>query len=360
MPEHSMLAKAKKLKNDEFYTQYSDIQKEINAYIEYNPDVFRDKTVLLPCDDPEWSNFTKFFAQNFEIFGLKKLISTSYAANSKAIKGFYQPTLFETISDEFDEKKTASHGKIFTLSRDEGNSEHLDINNLVWHYLEGDGDFRSNEVKKLRDEADFIITNPPFSKFREFLTWILEAQKQFLIIGNINCITYKEVFPRIQSNEIWLGNGMGRWISGFIVPPEYELYGTEAKINEEGQRIVATNNCLWLTNIDHGRRHQPLSLMTMEENIRYSKHKEIHGQNYQKYDNYDAIEVPFTDAIPRDYDGAMGVPITFLDKYNPEQFEILGCSYSYASPVCHIPGNDYGTTIKGKDVYKRLFIRRKR
>lgn len=359
MPEHSMLAKAKRAKNDEFYTQYEDIQREVNAYIEYNPDVFRDKTILLPCDDPEWSNFTKFFAQNFENFGLKKLISTSYAANSKLLKGYYQPTLFETSSKEYDESKTASHGKIFILTKDSNSTQNTDIENLVWHYLDGDGDFRSREVIRLRDEADFIITNPPFSKFREFLAWILEAKKQFLIIGNINCITYKEVFPRIQSNEMWLGNGMGRWISGFIVPPEYELYGTEAKINESGQRIVATNNCLWLTNIDHGRRHQPLVTMTMADNIKYSKHKEVRGNGYLKYDNYDAIEVPFTDAIPSDYDGAMGVPITFLDKYNPEQFEILGCSYSYANPECHIPYHDWNTTINGKDVYKRLFIRRK-
>ena len=365
MPEHSRLAKAKRNKNDEFYTQYCDIQKEINAYIEYNPDVFRDKTVLLPCDDPEWSNFTKFFAQNFENFGLKKLISTSYAINSKSVnldnelvKGFYQRTLFEELSDEYDADKTDSQGKIFTLSRGNADNKYLDINNLVWHYLEGDGDFNSNEVKKLRDEADFIITNPPFSKFREFLAWILEANKKFLIIGHINCITYKEVFPRIKANEIWLGNGMGRWISGFIVPPDYELYGTEAKINEEGQRIVATNSCLWLTNIDHGRRHQPLSLMTMEDNIRYSRRKEVRGKCYQKYDNYDAIEVPFTEAIPSDYDGAMGVPVSFLDKYNPEQFEILGCSYSYASPICHLAGHDWATTINGINVYKRLFIQK--
>lgn len=324
MRENSKFKNAKAAKNDEFYTLYSDIQKEVNAYVEYNPDVFRDKVVLLPCDDPEWSNFTKFFAQNFENFGLKKLISTSFASNSKVVQLNKQISLFEMNSPQFDEKITNSRGKIFVLERDVNNSGTIDIDDLEWSYLEGDGDFRSEEVKKLRDEADVIVTNPPFSLFREFLMWITEAEKQFLMIGNINCITYKEVFTRIMKNKVWLGNGMGRWISGFIVPESYELYGLEARIDDDGNRIVSTNNCLWLTNLEHGRRHQPLSLMTMEDNIKFSKHKEIKGKGYPMYDNYEAIEVPFADAIPNDYQGVMGVPITFLDKYCPEQFEILG------------------------------------
>ncbi len=347
MPKREDLSKAKKNKNDEFYTQYSDIQKEINAYLEYNPDTFRDKIVLLPCDDPEWSNFTKFFAQNFERFGLKKLISTSYAHESKKINEPYQLTLFESESPKFDEKKTKVKGKIFILDRDKNKSGKIDINDLDWNYLEGDGDFRSEEVKKIRDEADIIITNPPFSLFREFLAWIIEAQKQFLIIGSINCITYKEVFPLIKENQVWLGNGMGRWISGFIVPKGYELYGTEAKIDSDGNRIVATNSCLWLTNLEHGKRHQPLQLMTMEDNLKYSKHKDIKETGYPKYDNYDAIDVPFTDSIPSNYKGAMGVPITFLDKYNPEQFRIVGLGNGaelfgptkiYINPVMHKNG----------------------
>lgn len=334
MPKREDLTKAKSGKNDEFYTQYSDIQKEVNAYLEYNPDVFKDKTILLPCDDPEWSNFTKFFAQNFERFGLKKLISTSYAYESKKITEPYQLTLFESEAPQFDEKKTRSHGKIFILDRDENKSGHIDIHDLKWEYLDGDGDFKSEEVVKLRDESDIIITNPPFSLFREFLNWLIKADKQFLIIGNINCITYKEVFPLIKNNSIWLGNGMGRWISGFIVPQGYKLYGTEAKIDSEGNRIVATNNCLWLTNLEHGRRHQPLQLMTMEDNIKFSKHKEIRDNGYKEYDNYDAIDVPYTDAIPKNYKGKIGVPITFLDKYNPEQFKIvaLGNSRENFSP----------------------------
>lgn len=351
--ENSGLTAAKSAKNDEFYTQFTDIQKEINAYLEYNPNIFRGKIILLPCDDPEWSNFTKFFAQNFENFGLRKLISTSYAMESKRVQ-YHQISLFEMNSPQYDEEKTNTHGKIFTLDKDIDASGKRDINDLEWSYLEGDGDFRSEEVRKLRDEADIIITNPPFSMFREFLSWILEADKKFLIIGNINCVLYKEVFPYIMENRIWLGNGMGRWISGFIVPDNYELYGTEARV-EDGKRIVATNNCLWLTNLDHGRRHQPLRLMSMADNIKYSKHKQVRDSKYPKYDNFDAIEVPFTDAIPSDYDGIMGVPVTFLDKYNPEQFEIVG-------EFNHGKDGDFDLTlptIEGKSVYKRIAIRRK-
>ena len=196
------LSKAKIAKNDEFYTQYADIQKEINAYLEYNPDVFRGKTILLPCDDPEWSNFTKFFAQNFENFGLKKLISTSYAVESKQIKQ-WQPTLFETENPNYDADKSRTNGKIFVLDHDTNQNGKIDIEDLEWQYLNGDGDFRSDEVKKLRNEADIIITNPPFSLFREFLAWIIEAEKEFVIIGNMNAITYKEVFPLIKDNKIW-------------------------------------------------------------------------------------------------------------------------------------------------------------
>ena len=361
MRENRQLTKAKSAKNDEFYTQYNDIQKEVNAYFDFNPDTFRGKTVLLPCDDPEWSKFTRFFAENFERLGLKKLISTSYAAASKKVKAFYQPTLFETESPQFDKKKTEVRGKIFVLDHDTNANGRVDLDDLEWRYLEGDGDFRSQEVRKLRDEADIIVTNPPFSLFREFLAWIVEAKKQFLIIGNINCITYKEVFPRIMRNEAWLGHGMGRWISGFIVPACYELYGSEAGIDEDGNRIVATNNCLWLTNIDHERRHQPLQLMTTDDNIRYSKHKDVRDVGYRRYDNYEAIEVPHTDSIPADYEGVMGVPITFLDKYCPDQFEIMGASESegvgFSNGLWNSESGVAQPIIAGIKVYKRLFIR---
>ena len=301
--ENKNLSAAKTAKNDEFYTQYSDIQKEINAYIEYNPNVFKNKTILLPCDDPEWSNFTKFFAQNFATFGLKKLISTSYAVESKTYK-YYQPSLFETESPLFDADKTLIKGKIFTLTADENKDGKIDINDLKWSYMVGDGDFRSAEVKTLRNEADIIITNPPFSLFREFLAWIVEADKKFAIIGNKNAITYKEVFPLIKNNKMWIGK------TPMSVDLLFEVPDVDMIINGKnagsGYRIIngkvyARSQAIWFTNLDHGRRHQPLSLMTMADNIKFSKHKEIRGIGYQKYDNYDAIEVPFTDAIPSDY-----------------------------------------------------------
>ena len=348
------LGNAKTAKNDEFYTQYHDIEVEVNAYLEYNKDVFRGKTVLLPCDDPEWSNFTKFFAQKFQTLGLKKLISTSYAPESKKYKYGYQPSLFEAEDSRFDAAKTLTHGKIFVLERDKTGDGRIDYQDIEWTYLECDGDFRSKEVCKLRDEADIIVTNPPFSLFREFLTWIMEAEKKFLIIGNMNAITYKEVFPRIKDNQIWLG------ATGFVsdmvfgVPPgtpvKAEDKAKAARLGYVGDYTRLGNSC-WYTNIDHGRRHRPLPLMTMSENLKFSRHKDIKGKaDYDHYDNYDAIEVPYADAIPSDYDGAMGVPISFLDKYCPEQFEILGMCENldlyhlktriYNKEECHFPRPD--------------------
>ncbi len=301
------LANAKTAKNDEFYTQYADIQKEINAYLEYDPNVFRGKTVLLPCDDPEWSNFTKFFAQNFELFGLKKLISTSYAVESKKIKD-WAPTLFETESPYYDADKSRTNGKIFILDEDINSDGRFNINDLHWNYLEGDGDFRSDEVKALRDEADIIITNPPFSLFREFVAWLVESRKQFVIIGNMNAVTYKEIFPLLKSNKMWLGVNNG----------------AKKYIKPDGSFFNMGNTC-WYSNIDHGRRHEPLQLMTMSANLKHSKHEELRmRKQYMRYANYDAIDVPGYDAIPSDYNGIMGVPKSFLDKYCPEQFEIIG------------------------------------
>ena len=317
------LANAKTAKNDEFYTQYSDIQKEINAYLEYDSNVFRGKTVLLPCDDPEWSNFTKFFAQNFEAFGLKKLISTSYAVESKKIKE-WEPTLFETESPYYDADKSRTNGKIFVLDEDINGDGRFNINDLQWSYLEGDGDFRSDEVKALRDEADIIITNPPFSLFREFMVWLMEAKKKFIVIGNKNAITYKEIFPLIKENKIWYGPSITGGDREFMVPKTYITRSSSLRTDEQGNKYIRVPGVHWFTNIDHGRRHEPLPLMTMEDNIIYSKHKEVKGKQYVRYENYDAIDVPFTDAIPSDYVGLMGVPISFLDRYCPEQFEIIG------------------------------------
>lgn len=318
---------AKTAKNDEFYTQFYDIETEMEAYLDYKRDVFRGKTVLLPCDDPEWSNFTRYFAQNFETLGLKKLISTSFAPESKTYKYGYQLSLFETESPKFDKDKTKTHGKIFVLTEDTTGDGVTNLDDLQWDYLEGDGDFRSMEVTKLRDEADIIVTNPPFSLFREFVTWIMEANKEFVIIGNQNAITYKELFPLLMNNRIWLGATGFSSDMVFGVPEGTVVKESDKKKAERlgyvGNYTRLGNSC-WFTNIDHGRRHQPLRLMTEAENMRFSKHKEIKGKGYQKYDNYDAIEVNYYDAIPSDYDGVMGVSITFLDKYCPEQFEIVG------------------------------------
>jgi hypothetical protein len=328
------LSSAKKAKNDEFYTQYHDIEKEINAYLEYNPDVFNGKTILLPCDDPEWSNFTKFFAQKFQDLGLKKLISTSYAPNSKPPEIPYQPTLFEMENEKFDDVKTQTNGKIFTLTKDKTGDGVINVEDLEWTYLEGDGDFRSEEIMKLRDEADVIITNPPFSLFREFVTWLVEADKDFVIIGNINAITYKEVFPLIKDNKMWLG-ATNFNVGMFFFVPENFVYAATYKFDREieGKKATRVPGVCWYTTFDHGRRHEPLALMTEAENIKFSRHPKLKDIGYQKYENYDAIEVSKVEAIPSDHYGVMGVPITFLSKYNPDQFEILGNGQTMANEL---------------------------
>ena len=376
MANNSNLGAAKAAKNDEFYTQYADIQKEINAYLEYNPNTFRDKTVLLPCDDPEWSNFTRFFVQNFERLGLKRLISTSYAVESKKYKN-YEPTLFEMDSPIFDADKTRINGKIFELNRDADGSGRIDIDDLEWHYLEGDGDFRSPEVCALRDQADIIVTNPPFSLFREFVAWIVSSEKDMLIIGNINAITYREIFSLIRENRIWLGATGFMSDMVFGVPKGTEVDPKDKakaqKLGYTGDYTRLGNSC-WFTNLEHGRRHQPMQLMSMSDNKRFGKHKDIKEYGYLKYDNYDAIDIGYTDAIPSDYNDAMGVPITFLDKYCPEQFEIVGLfgnfepevSKTYPALICgsdvrfmKIPGLTTGPVVNRIAKYKRVIIRKK-
>ena len=350
---NSNLKEAKAAKNDEFYTQFHDIEIEMNAYLEYDPDVFRGKTILLPCDDPEWSNFTRFFAAKFDELGLKKLISTSYAPDSKKYKTPYQPSLFEQEAPQFDSAKTSVKGKIFVLEQDKSGDGRINIDDLEWEYLDGDGDFRSKEVTELRDEADFIITNPPFSLFREFLAWIIAGGKRFAVIGNMNAITYKEVFPLIKSNQIWLGaTGNGNDMV-FGVPEGAKVDDKDkqkaARLGYVGNYTRLGNSC-WFTSIEHGRRHQALRLMSMADNLRFSKHKEIRGKAaYDHYDNYDAIEVPFTDAIPSDYDGVMGVPISFLIKYCPEQFEILGITKTWFGSASKIYPEQIQVDRRGKE-----------
>lgn len=343
--KNANLTQAKKAKNDEFYTQYRDIEKEMNAYLEYDENVFRDKTILLPCDDPEWSNFTLYFAQSFTRLGLKKLISTSYV---------------HPEHNESGDKK----GKIFILERDSNADGKIDIEDMTWEYLQGDGDFRSEEIKALRDEADMIITNPPFSLFREFISWIDEGGKQFSVIGNINAVTYKDVFPLIADNKIWIGPTISSGDREFAVPETYPLNAAGCRVDEKGQKYISVKGVRWFTNVEHGRRHEPLMLMTMEDNKRFNKKIVKSETAYLPYDNYKAIEVPFTNAIPSDYDEIMAVPITFLDKYNPEQFEILSSNdYRKNDQVpfkAHGLIKDKDGSINGKPTYVRILIKHKK
>lgn len=324
------LRTARSAKNDEFYTQWADIEREMNAYIDFAPDVFRDKTILLPCDDPEWSNFAKFFALHFHDYGLKKLIATSYAPDSNAGLPGYQPTLFESEAPQFDETKTRTHGKVFMLDRDVNGDGIINIDDLQWEYLDGDGDFRSAEVTAMRDEADIIITNPPFSLFRTFVAWLVDGGQKFSIVGNQNAISYKEVFPLIQANELWKGATANSVDMVFGVPKGAPVSDADrAKAEKLGYRSNDTydytrlGNSCWFTNIEHGRRHEPMKLMSRSDNLKFNKPLANKG-GYREYDNYDALDVPLSIAIPSDFDGVMGVPISYLDRYNPDQFEIVG------------------------------------
>ena len=326
MAKNLNLHNAKRVKKDEFYTQWEDVEREMTAYLDYNPDVFKGKTILLPCDDPGCSNFTKFFMSRFQEYGVKKLISTSYAVDG-------------------------GRGKILIFDG-EGYGE--------WGYLQGDGDFRSDEVTALRDEADMVITNPPFSVFREFMVWLVEGGVEFSVIGNMNAITYEAIFPLIKGNEVWLGYGKntGGNSMWFEVPVTYPVKKNE-KITNEGSRVVPVTS-KWFTNIKHGRRCEHIPLMTMDENIRTNKRIINNPNSYKSYDNYEAIEVPVTAGIPSDYEGVMGVPISFLNKHNPDQFEILGCSFAYGRPEGWSEDVNMSPSVDGGEVYKRVLIRNKR
>jgi len=330
---NSNLTSAKRAKNDEFYTQYSDIQKEIEAYLEFNPDTFRGKVVYSNCDDPFESNFFRYFALNFNRLGLKQLITTSYKpspiANTQLglfgddvtvapVKGRPKITANKLIINEVGDMDGDG---AFNL-RDIADQLKANKNN-EWTPLEGDGDFRSVECVELLKCADIVVTNPPFSLFRPYITQLMEYRKKFVIIGNMNAITYKEIFPLIKENKLWLGQSISSGDREFRVPESYPLDAAGWRVDENGYKYIRVKGIRWFTNLDHGRRHQPLNLMTMADNLKFNK-KMKDRATYERYDNYDAIEISFTDAIPSDYDGVMGVPISFLDKYSPEQFEILG------------------------------------
>lgn len=331
---NKLLHKAKKSKSDEFYTQYIDIQKEIEVYLEYNPDVFRGKVVYCNCDDPFKSNFFRYFILNFKRIGLKQFI-TSYKSLS-ANKFIINSVGDIDENDEFNLKDV-----IFQLKQNKQNE---------WIWLKGDGDFRSDESITLLKQADYVITNPPFSLFREYFKQLIDYDKKFLIMGNLNAISYKEFFPLIKNNILWLGPSISNGGREFQVPDEYPINATGWRIDENGNKFLRVKGVRWFTNLDHGKRHKPLSLMTMRDNIKFSKHKEVKGKEYSQYDNYKAIEVPFTNAIPSDYDGVMGVPITFLDKYNSDQFEIIKFRKG---------DDEKDLSINGKCLYFRILIKNK-
>lgn len=329
--EHKNLTSAKTSKNDEFYTQLADIERELKHYKK----LFKDKVVYCNCDDPRISNFFHYFSYNFERLGLKKLITTCYKNQSRDL--FSQNNSERAIYLEYD--------------GDKNNNNVPDPEEIGIKHFKGDGDFRSKESIELLKQADIVVTNPPFSLFREYVAQLIEYDKKFLIIGNINAISYKEIFKLIKENKAWLGVNMGRGISGFIVPKHYKLYGSEARVDEDGNRIVATNNCLWLTNLDNPKRHEELIL-----------YKTYTQEEYPSYDSYDAINVDKTKDIPMDYKGAMGVPITFLDKYNPDQFEIIDGIGRYSmltGPTPETKGT-YLTKINGKPKYARIVIKNKK
>ena len=331
------LANAKKVKNDEFYTQYPDIQKEIEAYLEYNPDVFRDKVVYCNCDDPYESNFFRYFVLNFNKLGLKRLITTSYKPSPIA------DTQLKLLDDKELESKSKGRPKVtakkFIINevKDvDGDGEfnlkdiaqQLQMNkNNEWTPLEEDGDFRSKESVELLKQSDIVVTNPPFSLFREYIKQLIDYEKKFLIIGNLNAITYKEVFPLLRDNKVWLGNNykINAGAMFFEIPEAIANLEQvrEVKTDETGKKVYFTRvqGIRWFTNLDHGRRHEPIPLMTESEIVKFAT-----KVPFIEYDNYDAIEVALVKNIPSDYEGVMGVPISIMDKYSPEQFEILGTS----------------------------------
>lgn len=317
---NKLLHKAKKSKNDEFYTQLCDIESELKFYKAH----FRNRVVYCNCDDPRVSNFFKYFATNFEELGIKKLITSCYREQADDLFGgqIKDPGFFFEYTNTAEEKRKLNSPEIIPFN--------------------GDGDFRSPESIALLEKSDIVVTNPPFSLFREYVEQLIKHDKKFLIIGNVNAITYKEIFQLIKENRAWLGIHLGRGVSGFIVPEHYELYGTEARIDEFGNRIVSPNNCLWLTNLDTSKRHEDIILT-----------KKYFGNEhaYPKYDNYNGINVNRTEDIPSDYSGIMGVPITFLHKFNPDQFELIKFRKG---------DDEKDLSVNGKCPYFRILIKNKR
>ena len=319
--KNSNLQRARKAKNDEFYTQLEDIEKELRYYSHH----FKDKTVFLNCDDPYESDFFKYFAMNFKHLGLKKLISVSYAHSSLS-KESYKVEITEV--PDFNGEGTINLIDVEELLK-------MDANTIAM--LEGDGDFRSDESIELLKQSDIVVTNPPFSLFREFISQLIEYDKKFVVLGNMNAITYKEIWPLIQAGDLWLGvQSPKRFIVGDTMPDK-----AGQTINQSGKREQAFGNILWFTNLNHAKRHEELPLW-----------KRYTPEEYPKYDNYDAINVNKVKEIPQDYDGEIGVPITFLDKWNPDQFEILGLDSDDPSEWV-----GHGPLVNGKAKYRRIFVK---
>jgi len=327
------LHNAKRSKNDEFYTILSDIERELKHYKSH----FKNKVVFCNCDDPRVSNFFHYFSYNFEKLGLKKLITTCYKNQNRDL--FSQHDTERAIYLEYEGDKNRNNVP--------------DPEEIGIKQLKGDGDFRSKESIELLKQSDIVVTNPPFSLFREYVAQLMEYDKKFLIIGTWNVITYKEIFPLIKENKLWIGINSNRNFSGFIVPKHYPLDGTEARIDENGNRIISTNNTCWFTNLDISKRHEELIL-----------YKTYNEAEYPIYDNYKAIEVSKTQNIPIDYDGAMGVPITFMNKYNPEQFEIIWTTDRGGDGMLEEYKKKHdrydAPVVNGKGKYKRILIKHKK
>lgn len=373
---NSNLHRAAKVKNDEFYTQYGDIQKEIEAYLEYNPDVFKGKVLYCNCDDPFESNFFRYFVLNFKKLGLKQLITTSYKPSPVANT---QLGLFgddKTLAKSKGRPKVTANKFVINEVHDIDGDGEFNLKDIAmqlkknrhneWTPLDKDGDFQSDECVDLLKQSDIVVTNPPFSLFKEYIKQLFDYNKKFVILSNKGAVIYKEVFPLFQENRLWAGRtswGGGMW---------FETTNTDDVDKVIDGKNMKNVPSVWITNIDHGRRHQRIPLMTMDDNRRFNKQIQKDKNSYKKYDNYDAIEVPYTKAIPIDYEGVMGVPVSFLDKYSPEQFEILwqASGNTRASAPKKVLMNlgykqhrdDRGGCglVDGKRVYSRVLIRHRK
>ena len=328
------LRKASTAKKDEFYTQLSDIEKELKHYKNH----FKDKVVLCNCDDPRVSNFFHFFSYNFEKFGLKKLIATCYKSQDSDL--FSQNNSERAIYLEY--------------TGDKNGNNVPDAEEIGIKHLKGDGDFRSVECIELLKEADIVVTNPPFSLFREYIAQLVEYDKKFVIIGNLNALTYRDIFKLIKENKLWFGHSIHSGDREFRVPEDYPLNAASSRIDDEGNKYIRVKGVRWFTNLDYNERHEDLILF-----------KNYNSEEYPTYDNYNAINVDVTKLIPMDYQGVMGVPITYIDKYNPDQFEILGMASSagYNEDIVGIPfigEKDARPIVNGKNTYARVFIKNKK